>query len=235
MHVRREPAILYFGTPVVLISTLNEDGSANLAPMSSAFWLGWRCMLGLNRSSKTAQNLLRERECVLNLPSEREVDHVDALALTTGVNPVPTFKLERGYTHVRAKFSRARLTAVDSHSVRPPRAAQCPIQLEATLERAHGFGDSDPALSGRLLTFEVKIEHVHIDESILLEGHRNRIDPDKWRPLIMSFQQFYGLTSQRLRTSRLATIAEEKYRTPVQRSARANSGDLKARAHDSQV
>jgi flavin reductase (DIM6/NTAB) family NADH-FMN oxidoreductase RutF len=35
-HVTIEPPILYLGTPVVLISTLNEDGSANLAPMSSA-------------------------------------------------------------------------------------------------------------------------------------------------------------------------------------------------------
>jgi flavin reductase (DIM6/NTAB) family NADH-FMN oxidoreductase RutF len=40
-----EPAILYFGTPVVLIGTCNEDGSYNLAPMSSAWWLGWRCMV----------------------------------------------------------------------------------------------------------------------------------------------------------------------------------------------
>src|ERR1700722_15646325 len=41
MHVSSEPGILYFGTPVVLISTTNKDGSYNLAPMSSAFWLGW--------------------------------------------------------------------------------------------------------------------------------------------------------------------------------------------------
>ncbi len=37
-----EPAILYFGTPVVLICSTNEDGSYNLAPMPSAarstFW-----------------------------------------------------------------------------------------------------------------------------------------------------------------------------------------------------
>ena len=46
-HRVAEPAILYFGTPVVLIGTSNDDGSYNLAPMSSAWWLGWRCMLGL--------------------------------------------------------------------------------------------------------------------------------------------------------------------------------------------
>lgn len=33
-HIAGEPPILYFGTPVVLISSLSEDGTANLAPMS---------------------------------------------------------------------------------------------------------------------------------------------------------------------------------------------------------
>ena len=68
MHKTIEPSILYFGTPVVLISTRNEDGTTNVAPMSSAWWLGWGCMIGLGHS-KTSENLLREQECVLNLPS----------------------------------------------------------------------------------------------------------------------------------------------------------------------
>jgi flavin reductase (DIM6/NTAB) family NADH-FMN oxidoreductase RutF len=37
-----EPKILYFGTPVALISSLNEDGATNLAPMSSFWALGGR-------------------------------------------------------------------------------------------------------------------------------------------------------------------------------------------------
>jgi flavin reductase (DIM6/NTAB) family NADH-FMN oxidoreductase RutF len=61
MHKITDPAILYFGTPVVLISTLNPDGRPNLAPMSSAWWLGHHAMLGLSASSMTTQNLLRER------------------------------------------------------------------------------------------------------------------------------------------------------------------------------
>ena len=32
-HTLIEPGILYFGTPVVLISTLNEDGSASDWPV----------------------------------------------------------------------------------------------------------------------------------------------------------------------------------------------------------
>ena len=35
MHRVIDPKILYCGTPVVLITTRNEDGSANIAPMSA--------------------------------------------------------------------------------------------------------------------------------------------------------------------------------------------------------
>ncbi|MGP9689861.1 hypothetical protein ACT3TH_11950 [Psychrobacter sp. AOP22-C1-C5] len=35
MHKTIAPKVLYFGTPVALIGTLNEDGTANLAPISS--------------------------------------------------------------------------------------------------------------------------------------------------------------------------------------------------------
>jgi flavin reductase (DIM6/NTAB) family NADH-FMN oxidoreductase RutF len=84
MHIRSESPILYFGTPVVLISTINEDGTPNLSPMSSAWWLGWRRMLDLDASSKTTENIKRTGECVLNLPS---ADMVDAVARTTGSDP----------------------------------------------------------------------------------------------------------------------------------------------------
>ena len=78
MHRTIDPTILYFGTPVALISTLNEDGSPNLAPMSSAWWLGWTCMLGLGQMSQTSANLVRTRECVINLPSASLVSQLTA-------------------------------------------------------------------------------------------------------------------------------------------------------------
>jgi flavin reductase (DIM6/NTAB) family NADH-FMN oxidoreductase RutF len=106
-----EPAILYFGTPVVLIGTCNEDGSYNLAPMSSAWWLGWRCMLGLGTKSKSTENMLRTGECVLNLPSATMVAAVDRLARTTGSNPVPANKIKRGYRYEKDKFGLAGLNA----------------------------------------------------------------------------------------------------------------------------
>jgi flavin reductase (DIM6/NTAB) family NADH-FMN oxidoreductase RutF len=211
MLTTTNPAILYFGTPVVLVSSLNSDGSANLAPMSSAWWLGWRCMLGFGARSATPQNILRTGECVLNLPSAEMAPIVDRLALTTASDPVPEFKRRRGYRHEAQKFERADLTPVPSQVVTPPRALECPIQLEARLAGSHRVAEENATIRGNLIAIEVEIVRVHADSSLLVPGEPDRIDPDKWRPLIMSFQQFYGLT-RRLQKSTLATIPESAYR-----------------------
>ena len=213
MHITCEPGILYFGTPVVLISTTNEDGSFNLAPMSSAFWLGWRCMLGLASASKTSENMKRTGECVLNLPSVELVASVNRLARTTGSNPVPEGKILKGYRFERDKFGISGLSPVPSNTVAPPRVLECHVQMEAKVEAIHGIADDDERQRGRLNCIEVRVQRVHIEESILMTGHHDRIDPDKWRPLIMSFQQFYGL-GDRLHESTLAQIPESMYRGP---------------------
>ncbi len=211
MHQISEPAILYFGTPVILISTQNENGSYNLAPMSSAFWLGWRCIIGLGAKSKTTENLLRTKECVLNLPSVNEVHAVNQLALTTGSNPVPAVKIQRGYRYEPGKFEIAGLHAVDSDVVSAPRVKECPVQLEARVIAINPVGEEDEKLRGKIVSIELKIARVHLEENILMKEHPNRIDPDKWRPLIMSFQQFYGL-GQQVHPSALAKIPEYLYR-----------------------
>jgi len=212
MITTREPAILYFGTPVALLSTINPDGSANLAPMSSVFWLGWRAMLGLGAASQTAQNLIARREVVINLPSAAMADAVDALALTTASDPVPAYKAARGYRHEGDKFARAGLTPLLSDTVTPPRAAEAPVQLEARIEAIHSLAAEDPAQAGKILTFEARITRVHLHESIIMADDPNRIDPDLWRPLIMSFQKFYGLGPE-VRPSTLASIPEAVYRS----------------------
>lgn len=222
MHVTASPSILYFGTPVALLSTLNEDGSVNLAPMSSVFWLGWRCYLGLQSTSKTTENLRRSRELVINLPSPEQVEAVDRLAKTTGSDPVSQGKMRRGYRHVKDKIAAAGLTAVAAETVKPPRIVQCPVQLEAIVEHEHSYDQDGPA-HGYIGVLEARITRVHVDESILMVGNPDRIDPDKWRPLIMSFQEFYGL-GPKLHTSRLGEIPEEMYRTPDFERARESLG-----------
>jgi flavin reductase (DIM6/NTAB) family NADH-FMN oxidoreductase RutF len=211
MHVTSESPILYFGTPVVLISTVNEDGSVNLAPMSSAWWLGWRAVLGMGASSTTTRNLMRTGQCVLNLPSDEQVGAVDAIARTTGSDPVPESKVARGYSTLRDKFGRAGLTPVPSEVVLAPRAAECPVQMEATVTEIRPVATDDPAYAGFAMIVQLSIERLHLEESILLDGNPDRIDPDKWRPLIMSFAEFYGLAEGKLRRSELAEIPQSAY------------------------
>ncbi len=217
MHLTVEPSILYFGTPVVLLTTLNDDGSVNVAPMSSVWWLGWNCMLGLGAKSHTAQNLLREKECVLNLPSVDLVKSVNKLARLTGSNPVPPHKQAMGYRYEKHKLALAGLTTGPSDLVQPERIQECPVQLEAVVAETHTFGNR-PDKPSNALAFEVRIIRTHVDESILTANKPNHIDPDKWRPLMMSFCQFYGL-GERVWQSALAEIPEEAYR-PVPHMAR---------------
>ena len=221
MHKTVEPSVLYFGTPVVLVATLNEDATPNLAPMSSAWWLGWNCLLGFGARSKTPQNLIRTGECVLNLPSVDHVSHVDRLARLTGVNPVTPRKAAMGYRYEPDKFGAAGLTPTPSVRVGPPRVAECPVQLEAVLTEARPVAANDPRYPPTLVAIEVRIVEVHIEESILMEGHENRIDPVKWRPLIMSFCQFFGL-GEMVHPSRLAEIPESAYTPPQLLEKRAS-------------
>lgn len=214
MHTVIDPAILYFGTPVVLVSSTNEDGSPNLAPMSSAWWLGQSCLLGFGARSKTPQNILRTGECVLNLPSVHQVGAVDRLARRTGSNPVPPHKRKMGYLHEADKFGVAGLTPVPSHLVAPPRVEECPIQLEAVLEEVYPMAENDPQRRGHLIALETQVRRVHVDEGVRMEGYSDRIDPVKWRPLIMSFCQFFGL-GQMVHPSQLAEIPESAYRPPA--------------------
>jgi flavin reductase (DIM6/NTAB) family NADH-FMN oxidoreductase RutF len=196
-----DPSILYLGTPVVLVSTRNADGSSNLAPISSVWWLGKTGVIGMGSRSHTVANLRRDGECVLNVPSVDLVTEVDRLALTTGSNPVPDYKAAMNFRHVPDKFTRAGLTKTESEVVSPPRVTECPIQLESKVIGITDIGPPDE----HTVAIEVRVVSTHVHESILASGQRHHIDPNKWRPLIMNFLEFYGLGAQ-VHPSRLAEV-----------------------------
>jgi hypothetical protein len=91
--------------------------------------------------------------------------------------------------------------------------------LETSLEALHGIADDDELQKGKILTLELRVLRVHLEESILMNGSAKRVDPDKWRPLIMSFQKFYGLCGQ-VHDSGLAAIPEILYHSPDMDKAR---------------
>jgi flavin reductase (DIM6/NTAB) family NADH-FMN oxidoreductase RutF len=187
MHLALDLKVLYFGTPVVLIGSRNPDGTPNLAPMSSAWWLGQSCLLGLGNSGQTTANLLRERQCVLNLAPSSMVDAVDRLALTTAAPAVPAHKAAIGYRHEPDKFGAAGLTEQPGELVAAPRVAECPIQLECEVEAAHPFGAPEPHATA----FQVSVLRAHVEEELLVPG-THYVDPLRWDPLIMKFCEFFG-------------------------------------------
>jgi flavin reductase (DIM6/NTAB) family NADH-FMN oxidoreductase RutF len=209
MHTAIEPAIQYWGTPVVLVSTLNEDGSPNLAPMSSAWWLGWSCMLGFDASSQTVANLRRERQAVLNLASLETADAVNRLARTTGSPTVPLHKRMLGYEHVADKAGHAGLTLMPSEVVRAPRIGECLVQLEAELVSLRPFARADPRMPIPACAAELHICRVHVEESLLLA--EDRVDPQRWRPLLMSFRELFVRGEPAVEASRLAAGEESAY------------------------
>jgi flavin reductase (DIM6/NTAB) family NADH-FMN oxidoreductase RutF len=180
-----QPKVLYYGTPVVLLSTLNEDGSSNLSPMSSAWSLGSSVVLGLGLGGKGLENLRRHAECVLNLPGPSLWKAVEALAPLTGKDPVPEYK-EAQFRFERDKFGAAGLTPLASERVRPERIAECPLQLEASVKHVR-----IPEHQPHFAIVEVEVLRVHAHKDIIID--ENHINPNQWSPLIYNFRHYFGL------------------------------------------
>src|SRR6185369_3812488 len=77
--------------------------------------------------------------------------------------------------------------------------AECPVQMEGIVHDVRPFGKNVSANA-----FEVHIVKLHVEASLLTySGLRPHIDPVRWRPLIMSFCRFFGLSGE-VHPSRLA-------------------------------
>ncbi len=185
------PKILYFGNPVALVSSVNEDDTPNLAPISSFWALGWTMTLGLLTETKTLENLEKRPECVINVPSPDLWRHVEALAALTGQNPVPGDKRDK-FRFEKDKFAAGSFTPLSSELVSAPRVKECPVQLEAITRSIHVLaGEPRVQTLGGAASVEVEILRVHVRRDFLLGEHY--IDPAKWQPLIYNFRHYFGL------------------------------------------
>ena len=192
------PKMLYFGTPVVLLSSLNPDGTTNLAPMSSAWWLGNTAMLGMSAHSRTVANLTERPEVVLNLVDPGLVAAVDRIALLTGRPDVPEAKQARGYTYCPDKFEAAGLTPVpsgpgraavrDLASDKPQAVGESLIHMEGVVRNVHEVDEP----GGGLRALEVAITATYVEDDLMMADHPEHIDARRWDPLIMKFTQYFG-------------------------------------------
>ena len=119
---------------VVLVTTLNEDGTSNVAPNS---WISMMAFdppilaVGCNLKHWTAQNALASRVFVINVPGaelaevawkSHELPHPRPVE-TAGLTPIPALK------------------------VGPPRIEECKAHLECVLDRHLTYGEEVVLLS----------------------------------------------------------------------------------------
>lgn len=191
-HIAISPSVLYFGTPVALITSLNLDGTTNISPMSSAWALADRVVLGMSSASMGLENVARERELVINFPSSDLWREVEAIARATGRDPVPPHKEAIGYRFEPDKYHVSGLTPQESERVRPQRIAECPLQFEAQVVALHEPGADWPA--GRPESFrivEARVVRVHAHRGVVIAG-TNHVDTAKWSPLLYVFRHYFG-------------------------------------------
>lgn len=186
LHEVIRPNILYYGTPVLLLSTLNEDGSTNISPLSSSWALGDCLVLGLGVQGQAFDNLSRHKECVINLPDATLWRQVELLGKYTGKSPVPEEKAEMGYRFCLDKFEAAGFTSQRSAEVRPDRIAECALQIEASVQHIR-----IPQHTPFMAIVEAKALTVHAHPGII--SAPDHIDPERWNPLIYNFRHYYGL------------------------------------------
>ncbi len=148
---------------VVLVTTCNEDGTSNVAPKS---WISVMAFepsllaLGCNLEHRTAQNILRSREFVVNVPGADLVEKVWAAYRLPHPRPVEA----------------AALTPIPSRRVRPPRIEECKAHLECILEDHMAYGE-EVLLLGRIVAVSVDAEasrapdpYAYLRPFVFLEG-----------------------------------------------------------------
>ena len=157
--------------PIAVISTLNEDGSNNVAPFSFFTAVSARPMIvafcPLIRSSTgqlkdTPRNILREKEFVINVVTE--------------ANYIKINETSKELPYGEDEFKISGLTPIDSLCIGPKRMKESPIHFECLFRDRLNYGDKPG--QGQIITGEVI--KVHIDEKVYHEG---RIDTDAFGPV----------------------------------------------------
>jgi len=147
--------------PICFASTINRKGEVNLSPFSFFNLFSIQppiCIFSPSRrlrdntTKHTLENVLEVPECVISIVNHAMVNQVSLASCDypAGVN----------------EFIKAGFTMVKSETVRPPRVAESPVQLECLVRQVIPLGKE--AGSGNLVIAE--IVKIHLAEHILDAG-----------------------------------------------------------------
>jgi flavin reductase (DIM6/NTAB) family NADH-FMN oxidoreductase RutF len=129
---------------IVLVTTLNEDGTSNVAPKSWVSMMAFEppiLALGCNLEHWTARNILARKEFVVNVPGAELVEVVWRSPELPHPRPVEAIGL----------------TPIQAQAVKPPAIEECKAHLECVLDRSLTYGD-EVILLGRIVAVSVDRE-----------------------------------------------------------------------------
>ncbi|MCS0501880.1 flavin reductase family protein [Ancylobacter mangrovi] len=144
--------------PIGWISTLAEDGTANLAPYSFFNLVSENPSIVMFSSAgikDSARNAIASGEFVCNLATLELIKQVNLSS-----KPIPPDQSE---------FELTGLATAPSRMVKPPRVAATPCALECVVTETLEARDRHGAASGRHLIFG-EIVGVHLDEAFIEDG-----------------------------------------------------------------
>ena len=157
--------------PIGWISTIDGNGINNLAPFSYFNMVSSDppCVMfstrrDNNKNKDTLNNVLQNGQFVVNLVTLDVVEQMNATSETVDA--------------IVDEFELAKLTPIDSTSVKPKRVKESPIHLECEMIH-HYFIDNNEG--GGACIVIGKIKTIHIDDTILMEN--NRINLDVYKPV----------------------------------------------------
>ena len=167
--------------PIAFVSTQDADGCVNLSPFSFFNAFGSNppiVVFSPARSGRTGQtkdtfeNVKAVPQCVINIC---DYALVHQLSLASGEYP-------KGVN----EFEKAGLTELPSQTVKPPRVAEAPVQMECEVLQVLETGTEGGA--GNLVICRVNC--IHIRESVLDKD--NRIDPYRMDYIARMGRNFYA-------------------------------------------
>ena len=144
--------------PICFATTIDQAGNVNLSPFSFFNMFSTNPPLCIfsparrvrdNTTKHTLENVLEVKECVINIVNYPMVQQT-SLASTEyakGIN----------------EFDKAGFTMLPSHTIKPPRVAEAPVQMECLVSEVISLGENPGA--GNLILAEIKV--IHIKEEIL--------------------------------------------------------------------
>jgi flavin reductase (DIM6/NTAB) family NADH-FMN oxidoreductase RutF len=135
---------------IVLVTTLNEDGTSNVAPKSWVSMMAFEpplLALGCNLRHWTARNILDRREFVVNVPGAELAEIVWKSHTLPHPRPVEC----------------TGLTPIPARKVKPPRIEECKAHLECILVQ-HLIYSTEMILLGRIVAVSVDQNLLEVED-----------------------------------------------------------------------